>query len=70
MNVKNLKVGTTVTLSDGSLAEVLVVVEDGSGVRVKFLDTMGEPEKVGTEDLVLADNVIAIDQEGHTEGAT
>ena len=68
MNVTNLKVGTNVTLADGSLVEVLVVMEDGSGVRVKYLDTMGEPEMVGTEQLVSADDVIAVIEGSHTEG--
>lgn len=69
MNVTRLKVGEQVMMSDGSLGEVLVVVEDGSGVRLKYLDTMGEPEKVGTEQIIPADEVISIVQGTHTEGA-
>ena len=69
MNVTRLKVGEQVMMSDGSLGEVLVVVEDGSGVRLKYLDTMGEPEKVGTEQIIPAEEVISIVQGTHTEGA-
>ena len=69
MNVTQLKIGQQVMLSDGSLGEVLVVVEDGSGVRLKYIDTMGEPQLVGTEQTISADEVISIVQGTHTEGA-
>lgn len=70
MNVAKLKVGTKVALADGSVGEVLVVTEDGSAVRVRYLDTMGEPELVGTEQLVPADDVLGVLEGTHTEGAT
>ena len=69
MNVKILKVGEQVMLADGSLGEVLVVVEDGSGVRLKYVDTMGEPQLVGTEQTIPADEVISVVQGTHTEGS-
>ena len=69
MNVTQLKPGEQIALADGALAEVLVVLEDGSGVQVKYIDTMGEPEKVGTEETVSADDVISVMEGTHTEGS-
>ena len=39
-------------------------------VRVRYLDALGEPELVGTEAWLSADEVIAIDMGTHAEGRT
>jgi len=39
-------------------------------VCVRYLDALGEPELVGTETWLSADEVIAIDMGTHAEGQT
>lgn len=69
MNVSKLKPADQITLADGSLAEVIAVLEGTFEVRVKYLDVIGEQETVGQEAVVSGDEVIAIMQGTHTEGA-
>lgn len=68
MNVANLKVSTQITLADGSLVEVLDVMPAEAQVRVRYIDTLGAPELVGTEAVVSSDDVIAVVEGTHTEG--
>ncbi len=71
MNTASLSVGDQVTLTDGSLAEILKVAADGDSVNVRYVDTMDNPEiPVGTVADVLAEEVIALFQGTHAEGAT
>ena len=69
MNVSKLKPADHIALADGSLAVVIAVLEDTFEVRVKFLDVIGEPETIGQEAVVFGDEVIAIMEGTHTEGA-
>ena len=55
----------------GSLAEILKVATDGGSVNVRYVDSMDNPEiPVGTVADVLAEEVIALFQGTHAEGAT
>ncbi len=69
MNVANLKVSMQVTLADGSLAEVLAVMPAEFRVRIRYVDPLGSPELTGTEAVVSSDDVIAVMEGTHTEGA-
>ncbi len=71
MNTASLSVGDQVTLTDGSLAEILKVATDGGSVNVRYVDSMDNPEiPAGTVADVLAEEVIALFQGTHAEGAT
>ena len=71
MNAATLSKGDQVTLSDGSLAEVLSVAKDNESVNVRYVDSMDNPEiPVGTVADVPAEVVIALYQGTHSEGAT
>ena len=71
MNTASLSKGDQVTLSDGSLAEILGVAKDGDTVNVKYVDSMDNPEiPPGTVADVLAEEVIALYEGTHSEGAT
>ncbi len=71
MNTASLSKGDQVTLSDGSLAEILKVGADGDSVNVRYVDSMDNPEiPVGTVADVLAEEVIALFEGTHAEGAT
>ena len=68
MNAATLSKGDQVTLSDGSLAEVLGVAEDNESVNVRYVDSMDNPEiPVGSVADVPADEVIALLEGTHSE---
>ena len=70
MNAATLSKGDQVTLSDGSLAEVLGVAEDNESVNVRYVDSMDNPEiPVGSVADVPAEEVIALFEGTHSEGA-
>ena len=71
MDVKTLKVGMRCTLADGSVAEVRQVLPDNVHVRVKYLDTLDNPEiRVGEEHEVPFEDLIGEDMGTHSEGLT
>ena len=70
MNPADLSVQAKVMLSSGDLAEVVAINEGEYTVQIRYVDNMGEPALVGTEAWISADEVIALDQGGHSEGAT
>ena len=43
---------------------------EAESVYVRYLDALGEPELVGTEAWLSADEIIAIDMGTHAEGRT
>ena len=70
MNLTELSVRTNVLLATGDRAQVLDINADEETVRVRYLDALGQPELVDTDAWVSVDEVIAIDQGSHVEGAT
>ena len=71
MNVERLSAGDQVTLSDGSVAAVLRVADDHQAVRVRYVDSMDNPDiPVGTESDVPAEEIIALFMGTHAEGDT
>ncbi|MCY4583130.1 MAG: hypothetical protein OXE50_10095 [Chloroflexi bacterium] len=68
MNVEKLQPKTTIGLADGSLCEVVEVSSDNSQVKVRYIDTMGQPQLVGTEGLVDADEILTVIEGTHAEG--
>ncbi len=71
MNTAILSKGDQVTLSDGSLAEILNIAQDNGSVNVRYVDSMDNPEiPPGTVADVPAEEVIALFEGTHSEGAT
>ena len=70
MNLQELPVGLNVLLDTSDLAEVLSINDGEQTVRVCYLDAMGQPELVGSEVWLSADEVISIDMGSHSEGQT
>ena len=70
VNLAQLTVGTKVLLASGDQAQVVTVHAEAETVCVRYLDALGEPELVGTEAWLSADEVIAIDMGTHAEGRT
>ena len=70
MNLAHLTVGTKVLLASGDRAEVVAMHADAEAVLVRYRDALGEPELVGTEAWLSADEVLALDMGTHAEGRT
>jgi hypothetical protein len=71
VNPAHLKPGMQCTLSDGSLAEVRQVLPDNVLVRVKYVDSLDNPEiPVGSERDVPFEEIIAEYMGTHAEGLT
>ena len=70
VNLAQLRVGTKVLLASGDQAQVMAINTEAETVCVRYLDALGEPELVGTEAWLSADEVIAIDMGTHAEGRT
>jgi hypothetical protein len=70
VNPAQLTVQTKVLLASGDQAEVVAINAADHAVCVRYLDALGEPELVGTEAWLSADEVIAIDMGTHAEGRT
>jgi hypothetical protein len=70
MNLAQLAVGTKVLLASGDRAEVVALNAEAESVRIRYLDALGEPELVGTEEWLSADEVLGLDMGTHAEGRT
>jgi hypothetical protein len=70
MNLAQLTVGTKVLLASGDQAKVVAMNAEAESVLVRYLDALGEPDLVGTEEWLSADEILAIDMGTHAEGRT
>jgi len=70
VKLEDLSVGLNVLLDTGDLAEVISINDREQTVRICYLDALGQPELVGSEVWLLADEVISIDMGSHSEGRT
>jgi hypothetical protein len=58
--LRNLPVGTKVSIRGGAVAEVTANPEDGGWIYVKFLESPNDPSKVGEEELVFCTDVLKV----------
>ena len=71
MNPSHLKAGMQCTTSDGSLVEVQGVQPDNVHVRVKYVDSLDNPEiPVGAEREIPYEEIIGEYMGTHAEGLT
>ena len=71
MDIKAVRTGMQCTLSDGSLVEVQAVQSDNVHIRVKYLDTLDNPEiKLGEVRDVPFEELIGEYMGTHAEGLT
>jgi hypothetical protein len=71
MDIKKLRVGMQCTTADGSLVEVRDLMPDNVHLRVKYLDTMDNPElQPGEERELPYEELIAEFMGTHAEGLT
>ena len=60
INLRLLKPGTTIGLSDGSTAEVVSNPLDGVWVFARYLSSPNDSSVVGSEEMIFAPNVVEI----------
>jgi hypothetical protein len=70
VNLAQLTKGTKVLLASGDRAEVVALNAEAETVCLLYLDALGEPELVGTEAWLSADEILAVDMGTHAEGRT
>ena len=70
MNLAQLAIGAKVLLASGDRAEVVALNAEAESVRIRYLDALGEPGLVGSEEWLSSDEVLAIDMGPHAEGRT
>jgi hypothetical protein len=60
INLRLLEPGTTISLSDGSTAEVVSNPLDGVWVFARYLSSPNDSSMVGTAEMIFAQNVVEI----------
>ena len=68
MHIADLKPSQQVALADGSLAEVLSVLQASSEVRLKYIDVPADPGMAGQEATISSDELVGVFEGTHTEG--
>lgn len=58
VSIWELRSGERITLYSGTVAEVVAPTQDGVWIKVKYIDSPGSPEIVGTEDLCSEDEIV------------
>jgi hypothetical protein len=60
INLRLLEPGTTISLTDGSTAEVVSNPLDGVWVFARYLSSPNDASMVGTEEMIFAQNIVEI----------
>ena len=60
INVLTLEPGMRVRVAGDALAEIVANPRDGVWLLVRYLAAPGNPDQVGTEDMVFAEDVLEI----------
>ena len=60
VNTRDLAPGTQIVLVDGALAEVVSNPLDGVWVFARYLSSPGDPSRVGSEEMVFAQDIAEI----------
>lgn len=60
INIRALPPGTQVTLADGAVAEVVSNPTDGVWLFARYLDSPRDPALVGREEMIFAQDVVAV----------
>ena len=60
INVLSLEPGTRLRLVGDAIAEVVANPQDGVWLFLRYLDSPGNPDQVGTEEMVFAEDVLEV----------
>jgi hypothetical protein len=59
INIRELAPGTPIVLADGARAEIVSNPGDGMWLFARYLSSPRDPSRVGQEDMVFAQDVVA-----------
>lgn len=60
VNIRQIAPGTKIRLVDGSLAEIVSNPADGVWVFARYLSSPDHPARVGSEEMIFAQDVLEI----------
>jgi hypothetical protein len=60
INIRSLEPGTRVVLENGAVAEIVSNPADGVWVFARYLISPDDPGKLGTEDMIFAQDIVEI----------
>jgi hypothetical protein len=60
VNIRQLAPGTRIVLEGGATAEIVSNPQDGVWVFARFLTSPADPGRVGTEEMIFAQDIIEI----------
>jgi hypothetical protein len=60
INIRLLGPGTRVVLEDGAVAEIVSNPLDGVWVFARYLTSPGDPGRVGSEEMIFAQDIVEI----------
>ena len=60
INIRALALGTRIALADGAVAEIVSNPADGVWVFARYLASPGDPSRVGAEEMIFAQDIVAI----------
>ncbi len=60
INIRELAVGTRVTLSSGAEVEIVANPQDGVWLFARYLSSGGDPAKAGEEEMIFAQDVVEV----------
>jgi predicted DCC family thiol-disulfide oxidoreductase YuxK len=60
VNLFELKPGQRILMKNQAVAEVVENLDDGIWVKGRFLESLGDPSIVGTEDLCYCEEVLKV----------
>ncbi len=64
VNVRMLSAGTRIALEDGSLAEIVSNPADGVWVFARYLSSPSDPQRVGNEEMIFAQDIVEVQSGG------
>ena len=60
VNIRDLAVGTRVMLGSGAEVEIVANPKDGVWLFARYLASADDPEVVGTEEMIFAQDVVEV----------
>ena len=60
INIRTLGPGTRIVLEGGAVAEIVSNPQDGVWVFARFLTSPDDPGRVGSEDMIFAQDIVEI----------
>ncbi len=64
INIRALPPSTRITLADGAIAEIVSNPADGVWVFARYLSSPSDPQRVGNEEMIFAQDIVDVQPGG------